>query len=73
MKPLAPLVAAAALLLAAPAAQSAAFHFTGSIDHHNDIVTIPFTLDEDADIFQLWTDSWLDGLNFDPIAALWAD
>ncbi|MDR0715835.1 MAG: hypothetical protein LBF50_00245 [Azoarcus sp.] len=47
MKPLASL-AAAALFLTAPAA----FHFTGN---HNDIVTTPFTLDEDADIFRLWT------------------
>ncbi|MDR0716285.1 MAG: DVUA0089 family protein [Azoarcus sp.] len=66
---LAPL--AAALLLGALPASAAPLHFTGSLDYHNDIATISFTLDKDVDEFSLWTDSYLDGLNFDPYATLW--
>jgi hypothetical protein len=66
------LLATALCFIALPA-QAAIFHFTGHITNHNDVVLIPFTLDEDADEFRLWTDSFLDGVNFDPIATLWAD
>ena len=74
MKPLVPL-AAAVLLAAFPSvalsAWAATFHFTGHLDAHNEVLRLPFVLGEDADDFRLWTDSYRDGGNFDPLAALW--
>ncbi|MDR0715871.1 MAG: DVUA0089 family protein, partial [Azoarcus sp.] len=62
------------MLAALPLSASAVtFHFTGDLFEHNEIISIPFTLDDEAIDVKLWTDSFLDGLNFDPIAALWAD
>lgn len=52
-------------------ANAASFHFEGNIANHNDVITVNFTLANDATNVRLWTDSFLDGLNFDPITALW--
>jgi hypothetical protein len=77
MKPLVPRVAAVLLLAASPSValpvQTATFHFTGRLDTHHGVIRLPFTLGEDADDFRLWTDSYLDGLNFDPLVALWTE
>lgn len=62
---------AVAAALAAPSVHAAAFHFTGNIQYHNDVVYVPFTLDADATNVRVWTDSFMNGLNFDPITALW--
>lgn len=52
-------------------AGAATYHFTGNIENHNDVVKTYFTLDADATDVRVWTDSYLDGYNFDPITALW--
>ncbi len=52
-------------------AQAALFHFTGTIDSHNDVVKIGFSLADDATDIRVWTDSFDSGANFDPITALW--
>lgn len=52
-------------------ANAAVFNFTGNITYHNDVVTTAFTLTEDSTNIRVWTDSFQDGINFDPITALW--
>jgi hypothetical protein len=64
---------AALLLGSAPTAQAVTFHFTGDLFEHNEIISLPFTLDDEVSDVRLWTDSFLDGVHFDPIAALWND
>ncbi|QDQ26642.1 PEP-CTERM sorting domain-containing protein [Chitinimonas arctica] len=56
---------------AASAAQAADFSFSGDIAYHNDVIQIPFTLTSDATNVKVWTDSFLNGVNFDPITAVW--
>lgn len=55
----------------ATSANAALIHFDGEVDYHNDVIFINFTLDDDATDVRVWTDSFLDGVNFDPITALW--
>lgn len=62
---------AATFILASTNIHAATFNFTGSIANHNDIVTTNFTIDNDTTNVRVWTDSFMDGLNFDPITALW--
>lgn len=62
---------AAAALLAASLTQAADFTSSGTIQNHNDIVEIDFSLSANGDV-KIWSDSWQSGLNFDPTAALWA-
>lgn len=50
---------------------AAQFHFDGNIANHNDVITINFSLASDATNVRVWTDSFLSGVNFDPITALW--
>jgi len=57
--------------LFAGTANAALFNFTGDIEFHNDVVYTYFTLDNDATDVNIWTDSFQDGVNFDPITALW--
>ncbi|GAA0859769.1 DVUA0089 family protein [Aliiglaciecola litoralis] len=52
-------------------ANAALISFDGNIAFHNDVVTIEFTLLNDATDVRVWTDSHMGGVNFDPIAALW--
>ncbi len=61
---------AAAALLAAAVTQAADFTLSGTIQNHNDIVQIDFSLAANGDV-KIWSDSWQSGLNFDPTAALW--
>jgi hypothetical protein len=63
---------AAMLALAGATAQAADFTLNGSIDFHNDVVQIDFTLAAPGANVKIWSDSWLSGLNFDPASALWA-
>ena len=65
------LVASVLAIAALGQAQAAAFHFTGNIANHNDVVQINFSLANDATNVRVWTDSWMNGTNFDPITALW--
>lgn len=53
-------------------AQAALINFEGNIEFHNDIVQIDFTLNQDVNNIRVWTDSFQNGVNFDPITALWA-
>lgn len=62
---------AAALASLSIAAHAGTFHFSGNIEYHNDVVKTYFTLDADASNVRVWTDSFLNGTNFDPITALW--
>jgi len=52
-------------------AKAATINFTGNIDYHTDVVYFYFTLLADATNVRVWTDSYMDGANFDPITALW--
>lgn len=61
----------AALAALSSQAHAALFNFTGDITYHNDVIQINFTLDQDATNVRVWTDSFLNGQNFDPITALW--
>jgi hypothetical protein len=61
-----------ALMLASPLAMATDLTFSGNITFHNDVVQIGFTLDNDAVDVKVWTDGFLNGLNFDPITAVWS-
>lgn len=68
LKPL----ALALVLTAAASAQAATFNFEGDIATQKDIVQISFSLLTDATDVKVWTDSFLNGVNFDPITAVWS-
>ena len=53
-------------------AAAASFTFDGNIIYHNDVVSIDFTLDNNATNVNIWTDSYMSATNFDPITALWS-
>jgi PEP-CTERM motif len=61
-----------ALAAAATSAGAADFHFTGDISHHNDVIQVPFHLDNAATDVKVWTDSFQGGSNFDPVTAVWS-
>lgn len=65
------ILTACLVLLVSTAATAATFSFSGNIVNHNDIVTINFSLLNNATNVSVWTDSFQDGANFDPITALW--
>ncbi|MBA5635824.1 PEP-CTERM sorting domain-containing protein [Duganella sp. LX20W] len=69
------LLLGSALLAAVAAAPSHAadFNFSGTIRYQKDVIQIPFTLNQDATDVKVWTDSYLNGVNFDPITAVWKD
>lgn len=71
MKTVHSVIAGIALATAASTSSAALINFTGTIDYHNDVVHTYFTLDQDATNVRVWTDSYKDGQNFDPITALW--
>lgn len=68
LKPLALVLA----LTAAVSAQAAQFDFDGNISTHKDVIQINFSLATDATDVRVWTDSFLGGINFDPITAVWS-
>ena len=61
----------AALPLCAAFGAHAGDH-SARIAYHNDVIQHSFTVDERSNLVA-WTDSYLDGLNFDPIVAVWRD
>lgn len=63
--------AAAAFVATAGLAQAATFDLTGTIENHSDVVRIAFTLERAATGVRVWTDSFQNNLNFDPITAVW--
>ena len=62
---------AVALAFSASAAQAAPIHFTGNLSAHNEVVYVNFTLDNPGTNVRVWTDSYQNFTNFDPITALW--
>jgi hypothetical protein len=50
---------------------AATFNFDGNIAYHNDVIPISFSLASDATDVKVWTDSFLNATNFDPITAVW--
>ena len=52
-------------------ASASTFSFDGNITYHNDIIEIDFALDANTTDVTVWTDSFLSGINFDPITAVW--
>jgi hypothetical protein len=72
MKKLAVFLMAIGLLCSAVGAQADTFHFTGNILYNTDVVQFAFNLANDATNVRLWTDSFQNGANFDPVTALWA-
>jgi hypothetical protein len=52
-------------------AQAALFDFSGNITYHNDVVFTSFCVEHSDANVRIWTDSFQNGLNFDPITALW--
>ena len=63
--------AASILLTSALSAPAADFTFFGDVVYNTDIVEVTFSLNADATNVKVWTDSFQNGLNFDPITALW--
>ena len=63
---------AAALLMGAASVHAANFTLAGQITHHKDVVQVDISLIAPGTDVRVWSDSWLSGLNFDPIAAVWA-
>ncbi len=59
------------LLTVTGSANAALFHFTGEIENHNDVIYTYFTVGSDATNVRVWTDSYMNGVNFDPITAVW--
>ena len=62
---------AVSMLTATSAANAALFNFTGTIEYHNDVILTHFTVDHDATNVRVWTDSFDNAVNFDPVTALW--
>lgn len=58
-------------LLFCQSAEAALMSFSGNIANHNDVVRIDFSVHNDVSNVKIWTDSFMDALNFDPITALW--
>lgn len=52
-------------------AQAADFTFSGNVALNTDIVQVGFTLNSDATNVKVWTDSFMSGINYDPITVLW--
>ncbi|KQW40396.1 hypothetical protein ASC76_02880 [Rhizobacter sp. Root404] len=71
MKSLASVLSTFALAAFATSANASDFHFTGNITNNTDVIQVAFHLDNAATNVAVWTDSFLNGINFDPITALW--
>lgn len=64
-------LAAIAFTFAFSGAHAADLTFSGQLAYHNAVAAVGFTLDQDSTGVKLWTDSYQDGLNFDPYMTLW--
>ena len=64
-------LSAALLACATVGATAANVSLSGDIRYNTDIVQVSFSLAA-AGAVKVWTDSWQSGLNFDPVAAVWA-
>lgn len=70
--PLARTIATLGLACAALGAHAADFSVSGNIAFNTDVAQVTFRLDADATNVDVFTTSWLAGVNFDPVAAVWA-
>ena len=52
-------------------AQANTYTFTGNLVSYNDVVRINFSLAQAAANIRVWTNSFMNGDNFDPIVGLW--
>lgn len=52
-------------------AQADSYTFIGNLANYNDVVKINFSLAQAASNIRVWTDSFMNGDNFDPIVGLW--
>ena len=52
-------------------AQANSYTFIGNLANYNDVVKINFSLAQAASNIRVWTDSFMNGDNFDPIVGLW--
>lgn len=59
------------LLCMASVAQANTYTFIGNLVNYNDVVKINFSLAQAASNIRVWTDSFMNGDNFDPIVGLW--
>lgn len=64
-------IAAACAVCAAGTTSAATFDFDGTITYHNEVIQIAFTLASAATDVKVWTDSFDNNVNFDPITAVW--
>ena len=62
---------AALSVLTAISAHAEDFTFSGDVVYNTDIVRVTFGVNTDATNVRVWTDSFLSGVNYDPITALW--
>ncbi|MFC7418295.1 DVUA0089 family protein [Iodobacter arcticus] len=62
---------ALATLFISSVSHAAVFDFSGSINYHKDVVKLGFTLNQANTNVKVWTDSFRDGTNFDPVTAVW--
>lgn len=62
-----------ASIVSAGGAKADTINFTGNIDYNTDVVYFYFTLLTDSTSVRVWTDSFMEGANFDPITALWTE
>lgn len=52
-------------------ANAANFVFSGNLLHHNHVIETHFSLFNDSTNVAVWTDSFMSGVNFNPVTALW--
>lgn len=64
-------LAVALLSLSAASANAASFTFTGNLENRNATTHFDFSLASISTSVRAWTDSFLSGVNFDPIIAIW--
>jgi len=64
-------IVACSLTAAGWSVQAADFTFQGHVNLNTDIVQVGFTVNTDATNVDVWTDSFMGGVNYDPITALW--
>ena len=65
------ILAAAMFSLSATSVQAGLIQLEGNLEYHNQMVYMNVSLNQDAEDLRFWTDSFKDGVNFDPIIALW--
>jgi len=67
-----PVALAVSTLFAVGSVNAASFDFSGNIANHNDVIQINFSLASAATNVAVWTDSFMNAVNFDPITSVWA-